>query len=183
MSRKSSIDELPERILAEINLMLAEGKWTLDQIVDYLSEAGHPKSRSAVGRHKQDIERVAGRLRESRQITDALTQELGEAAAQGRQGRLLVEMARTLVFDLLMKLQRDGDDALEPRDVAFLGKGLAELGRALRFDQDFETRIREQVAKEEREKAAKVADTAAKKAGISAETRKTIERDILGLTR
>ena len=69
------------------------------------------------------------------------------------------------------------------RDAAFLGKGLAEMGRALRFDQDFETKIREQIAAEERQKAANVAGKAAKKAGISEASRKEIEETILGLKR
>lgn len=187
MPRKSSIQMLPKDVLARLNAQIADGTRTLDQLVAWLDEQGHERSRSALGRHAQKIEQVQARLRQSREITEAVTAELGDASTQGKQGRLLVEMTRTLVFDMLVKLQEldeNGDPAmLDPKSVAFLGKGLAELGRALRLDQDFETKVRDQVAKEEREAAAKRADGAAKKAGISDEARRQIEEEILGLKR
>lgn len=169
MPRKSSIKTLPEAVLARLNFMLAEGVTTLDDVVAWLDDQGHPRSRSAVGRYKANLDKVAARLRESREITEALTKELGSAAAQGKQGRLLVEMARGVVFDLLMKIQDADGEGISSMDVALLGKGLAELGRALRFDQDFETKIREQVANEEREKAASTAADVGKRLGLSQE--------------
>ncbi|WP_316978038.1 DUF3486 family protein [Shumkonia mesophila] len=180
MPVKSTIKTLPEAVLARLNFMLAEDALTIDQVVAWLDEQGVPRSRSAVGRYKQDLDKVARRLRESREITTALTKELGDAAAQGKQGRLLVEMARTLVFDMMMKMQ-DVKAGLSAMDVAFLGKGLAELGRALRFDQDFETKVREQVAKEERQKAAETVDKVAKSQGLTAEQAAFIRGSILGV--
>lgn len=181
MSRKSTIKTLPDTVLARLNFMLAEGVTTLDDVVAWLDEQGHPRSRSAVGRYKANLDKVAARLRESREITEALTKELGSAAAQGKQGRLLVEMARGVVFDLLMKIQDSDGEGISSMDVALLGKGLAELGRALRFDQDFETKVREQVAKEERQKAAETVVEAAKSQGLTAEQAAFIRGKILGV--
>lgn len=153
MPRKSTIEtQLDDDDKGDLGKLIASGKWTLDGLLEWLGERGYEISRSALHRHVKKTERVAARLRESRAVTDALVAELGDAAAQGKQGRLLVEMTRSIVFDLLMKIQDATDESgaaqLDAKDVAMLGKGLAEMGRALRFDQDFETKIREQVAKE-----------------------------------
>ena len=166
MPQKSRIEtELTEAELAEFNRLLATGRLTIDALVIWLECRGYRISRSSVGRYAQSFEQVASKLRESRQVTDALVAELGDSIAQGKQGRLLVEMTRSRVFDLLMKLQ-DDDDGLDPQAVMQLGKGVAELGRALRLDQDFETKVREQVVKEVVDKAIAAAQAGAKKAGV-----------------
>lgn len=191
MPRKSTVTALlPPAELRDLNEMIGSGRYTLDGLVEWLAERGYTLSRSALHRHGVDVRKVAEKLQQSREVTQALVAELGDAAAQGKQGRLLVEMARSIVFDLLMKLQTaEGDaPALTPMDVAMLGKGLAELGRALRFDQDFETKIREQVEKETRAEAAKKLDGAIKEAavagekGLSAERAAQLRRDILGMS-
>lgn len=185
MGRKSSIKTLPKDVLARLNALIADGSLTLEQLTEWLDQRGHRRSLSAVHRYAKEIEKVQSRLRQSREITEAVARELGDAATQGKQGRLLVEMARGIVFDLLMKLQdassENGKAALDPRDVAFLGKGLAELGRALRFDQDFEQKIRDAAAREAVEKAADSVDSLAAREGISKKTRDTWRRQVLGL--
>lgn len=185
MPRKSSIQTLPQETLDQLNKQIAEGTRTLDELTEWLDEEGHPRSRSSLHRYSQQQEKVLAKLRQSRQITEAFAKELGESSTQGKQGRLLVEMARSLVFDLMTKLQEAEDGtAIDTKDVAFLGKGLAELGRALRFDQDFETKIREQVAKEYAERAVAAAQKLAKEKGVKLgkEALEQIRRDV-GITR
>ncbi|AUG53928.1 hypothetical protein CSC3H3_15285 [Thalassospira marina] len=190
MASKSKIEtELSEDDLKDFRHLMATGRCSIDGLVDWLGKRGYEISRSSVGRYSQNFERVAARLRESRKITEAVTTELGEAAVQGQQGRLLVEMTRTLVFDLLIKLQEaqdseDGDGAeISAKDVMMLGKGLADLGKALRQDQDFETKVREQIAAEERKKAADIVEQAASKAGkgLSRAAVDSIKAEILGV--
>jgi len=178
------MDTRPPAILAQVNFMVAEGEWTIDDIVAYLADAQQPRSRSAVGRHAQKVEKAARRLRESRQITEAVVAEMGDAAVAGKQGRLLVEITRTLVFDMLDKFE---DGAMDPQSVAFLGKGLKDLAAAARHDQEFESKIRAQVAQEEREKALAAVEEVAAEAvannepGFSAETVDAIRRQIMGV--
>lgn len=189
MAPKSKIEtELSEDDLKDFRHLMATGRCSIDSLVGWLDKRGYEISRSSVGRYSQSFERVAARLRESRKITEAVTSELGEAAVQGKQGRLLVEMTRSLVFDLLMKLQpkegEDGDEVgISAKDVMMLGKGLADLGKALRQDQDFETKVREQIAAEEREKAAEIVEQAASKAGkgLSRAAVDSIKAEILGV--
>lgn len=180
MSQKSSIKTLPADILARLNFLLSEDAVTLDQVVAWLDEIGHPRSRSAVHRHKQTSEKVAARLRQSREITEAVARELGDSATQGKQGRLLVEMTRAHVFDFLMELE---EGALDPQSIAYLGKGLAELGRALRFDQDFELKLRELVARELVAKLDGAVEQAARagEKGLSTERIAQLRRDFLGV--
>ncbi|MGB0747171.1 MAG: DUF3486 family protein [Magnetospiraceae bacterium] len=178
MARRSSLETLPPKILAQVNFLIGDGRYTIDDVVAHLQEIGEPRSRSAVGRHAAKINLAAARLKESRAVTEALVTELGDSAAQGKQGRLLVEMARSLVFDVMTALE-PGD--INAKDVANLGKGLAELGRALRLDQDFEEKVRTQVAKEEREKAADTATKVAQQNGLSADTVAAIKAEILGI--
>ncbi|MCA1973376.1 MAG: DUF3486 family protein [Caenispirillum sp.] len=182
MAPKPKIEtELGEKDLAEFRRLLATGRLTIDGLTLWLEGRGYQISRSAVGRYAQNFEEVAAKLRQSRQVTDALVAELGDAAAQGKQGRLLVEMGRTLVFDLMMKLHSAEDgETIDTKDVQQLGKGIAELAKALRYDQDFEIKVREEVRRQEQAKAAKVATGVAKEAGLSDEMANAIARKILG---
>ena len=181
--------ELPEDLRKELDGIIATGKMGCTALTEWLNDHGYDISKSSVDRHIQKVEAVAEKIRQSREITGAIMQDLGESATQGKQGRLLVEMTRNLVFDLLMKLQSIEDTVkdpegnpipeIKPKDVALLGKGLAELGRALRYDQDFEEKIREQVARE----AADKLEGALKKEGVrpDPEALKRIREDVYGI--
>ena len=183
MAVKSKIEtELSSDDLKEFRHLMATGRCSIDDLVGWLAKRDYEISRSSVGRYSKNFERVAARLRESRQITEAIATELGESAIQGKQGRLLVEMTRSMVFDLLMKLQDEEAD-LETKDVMMLGKGLADLGKALRNDQDFETKLREHIAAEERKRAADMVEKVAAKTtkGLSKEAVSAIKAEILGV--
>lgn len=102
MGRKSSLRRLSPEILQEINRILSEGRLTLDELLEHLRGMGVDTiSRSALGRQKQRIDKVAAKLRQSREIVDALVEKAGPSAAEGKQGRLLVQMLRKLVYDHL----------------------------------------------------------------------------------
>lgn len=176
---RSSIEmELPPETKAEFDRVLATGRLTLDGLVLWLQGKGYEISRSSVHRYKGRFDRMAERLRQSREVTQALARELGDVAEQGRHGQVLVEMARTLAFDMMNSLPDDAQ--LDPKDLALLGKGLAEMARAARLDQDFEQKAEEIKAKATRE-AASTAVTAAKAAGLTDDLARQIEAKILGV--
>jgi len=189
MPRKSSIATLPDSVRKRLDFLIAEGALSLDDLTAFLDGAGHARSRSAIHRHAQKLEQVSARMRQSREMVQALVPDLNDAKEQGEQGRLLVEMARVLVFEFLMKLQPDPNDPdaapqIDAKDIANLGKGLAELSRALRLDQDFEVKLRTVVEKEEREKAAAAVEEVAAglgEQGLSANTVAMIKAQILGI--
>lgn len=168
----------------ELGRLIASRAWTLDGLLEWLGERGYEISRSALHRYSVTVRKAGERLRQSREITQALARELGDSAAQGQQGRVLVEMARSFVFDLLLRLQdQEAGDGIGPKEIAFIGKGLAELARAGRFDQDFEVKVeamRRQMAEEAAEAAVEEVRTAG---GLSADAEERIRARILGLAR
>jgi len=186
MGRKSSMDTLPDSIKKRLDFLIGEGALTIDVLTAWLDEQGHPRSRSAVGRHKRKIDRVAARLRQSREIVEALTPEIGEAVSQAKHGRMLVEMLRGQIFDILMALQPDPDDpdtepTIDTKTIANLSRSVAQLSRALRLDQDFENKIRERVTQEAREAAAAEGGRALAQKGLSAEEIRFWREDFLGV--
>ncbi|MBB4287787.1 phage protein Gp27 family protein [Roseospira goensis] len=185
MGRKSRIDtELSPDDRAEFRRLLGSGCLTIDELTDWLEAHGYDISRSAVGRASQRQAALAARLRETRAITDGLAAELGEAATQGRQGRLLVETSRSLVLDFLTRADT-GEGGLDPKDVMMLGKGLAELAKAARYDQDFEQKVevraRKLAAEMAAAKAGEMVEKAGPSAGLSAETIARLKADFLGM--
>ena len=82
MGRKSSLRRLSPEILQEINRILSEGRLTLDELLEHLRGMGVDTiSRSALGRQKQRIDKVAAKLRQSREIVDALVEKAGPTAS------------------------------------------------------------------------------------------------------
>jgi hypothetical protein len=152
MPRKNTVRRLDPRLRAEVDRLLAAGRHSLDQILEHLRALGeaNPPSRSALGRYAQNFEKVAARLREGRETARALAQELGAQTLEDKQGRILVESMRTLVFDL-MQTRLAMEEGIEPsvQEISLMARSVRELSQAIRMDQDFAARIRE----EERKKA------------------------------
>ena len=185
MPQKSLVDILltPED-RKSFDSLIAEGRLSIDGLVDWLTERGYEISRSSVHRHSTRISAVAEQLRQSRAVTDALAKELGDSAAQGEQGRLLVEMTRSMVFEFLSQTNEDGTmRVLDTKSFMMLGKGLAELSKAMRLDQDFEDKIAEKVAARVKAEAVEVIEKAAKanQKGLTRDTAEFIKAQILGV--
>ena len=184
MPAKSSIRTLPPEILAEVNRIVGEDKWTLDELVAYLRQAGHPRSRSALGRYKQQLDKVAERMRRSREITDALMREIGPGMTDGKTVRMLVEILQSLAFDFLLNQSDEKDaDALDSRDFMHLGRMLKDMAASMKIDTDRELKLREAWAAE----AAKKLDEAAEESeqagepGLTRERIEQLKREFLGV--
>lgn len=186
--KTSSITALPAPVLKEVNRLLASGKWTLAQIVEYLAEAGHPVSKSSVHRHQQKLDKVAAKLRRSREMADALVAEIGPAATEGKTGRLLVEILQRIAFDFMMKRleSEDGEDAeggdgggedLGAQEFMFLGRALKDLASAQKIDVDRELKIRRDVVR----KAGVAVDKVARKRGLTKGAVDELKAEFLGL--
>jgi hypothetical protein len=99
----------------------------------------------------------------------------------GQVGVLINEMIRTLIFELMVKLQ---DKEIEIEDAPELAKmiknlanGVERLERAASENEKREAEIRKQAAAEAAETAAK----SATKAGLSTDAVAQIKREILGI--
>lgn len=177
MGRKSSLRRLPPEVLQEVNRILSEGRLTLDELLVHLRGMGVDTiSRSALGRQKQRIDKVAAKLRQSREITASLVQELGANSTEGEQGRLLVETLRGMIYDHLEARIVEGEPG-DPKSFMALARTLKDMAQANRLDQDFEAKVRERVQKE----TVKAVEDSAREAGLSAETVEAIKGRILGI--
>ena len=183
MAPRSKIEaELSPEDRAEFDRMLATGRLSVDGMVTWLEGKGYEISRSSAHRYSQKFEAEAQAIRESREVVKALATELGESAVEGQQGRLLVELARDLAFKWLMDIRKEGG-SIDAKDIAMMGKGIAEMAKALRLDQDAEEKarkVREEAERAAKKEAAAATSTAAKAAGLTAETADSIVKHILG---
>lgn len=184
MGQKSTIQTgLEDNDRKALDRLIATGKMSLNGLLVWLGERGYDISRSALHRHVKKVEKMGAKLRQSRAMTEALVKDLGPDITEGKQGRLLVEVLRSLVFDHLSKqVEGAGDDA-SAGDFFFLAKALKEMASASKIDLDRELKIRADAENKATAAAAarveEVLKTAASK-GITKETQDAIIDGILG---
>jgi len=178
MARPSSIDQLPRDVREIIGQLRMNGV-TIDSILDKLKELDVDVSRSALARHTQKIDAIAERVRESRAAADAIMDRLG-ASTDNRQARLNIELMHASLMSLLAG--EDGDDVvLSAQDAMFLGRALKDLASASKLDQDREIKLRDEIARQERQKAAEKAEDVARSNGMDAKQVAFIRAQILGV--
>lgn len=176
MPRTSTIKRLPPGIKEAIDDRLKAGI-PLDDIVAAVRGLGADVSRSAVGRYKQEFDKVGERLLRSREISAVFVEKLG-AAPEGKQGRLIQELMQTVVFDLLLKTgSDDGDIALDPEAIMFLARSIKDLASAEKTSADRELQIRKQLVKDAADAGAK----AGASLGLTAAGQAAIRAGILGI--
>jgi len=186
VGRQSSIDRLPEEVQAEIGRLRQKGH-TIDDILVHLRgmegvEALERVSRSALGRHIKEMDEIGERLRFTRQVSEMLNRHIdgapGSAATQ-----LNVELMQGQLTEMVMKLERGV--TLDADSFGKMCKGIADLTRASKTNQDFiaaaEKRAAERARAEALTEAADKAEACASQAGLSAERAAQIRRDVLGL--
>lgn len=190
MAKLSTIDALPEEVRLEIGRLRQNGR-TIDEILAHLRQLDGiaPVSRSALGRHLQNMAKVGERLRRSRQVAEALVKELGDAP-ESMAARTNIELLHTAVLDLFMKAE-DGSPELDvggsaalngnPQGVMFLAKALDHLTRASRSNEDFIARAELRATERAKREAATAVEAVARERGISAETLQAIKAGIFGV--
>lgn len=166
--RPSRIDGLPPEIRAYIDRRLREGATQAavrTETAGMLAEIDEaPLSAGGLNRYTSRVERAGRRIRESRAAADAWVARYGEEAASGNVGRLVIETLRTVVHDLVHRME-EGLDADEPPSVAAINELALAVQRLERADEL-------SVARERQLRAALAAEaeTVARAAGISDDT-------------
>lgn len=199
MPRKSNIDKLPKHVVQAVEFELAEANKTLDDLVLWLEDQGYEISRSSLGRYKKNFDEERAFLKESRDIAEAFARELGANTVSGEQGQLLVEMMHGLIMRFIreqMRAGRDGEDGgatgMDTEGFMQLARAIKDMQQANRFNQDFTVKLREEIRREEKEKAEAAArkrlDEAMDKADTDGggdpayqATLKKIRRDVYGI--
>ena len=142
MPRTSKVRRLPPELREQLHAMLDAGH-TLEEITAHLKALGADVSRSGLGRYKQQVDKVAARLRESRAMAEAVMERMGAQAATGKSGAALIEMLTTLTSDYLLR-RMDDPDAGEGELGAALSQPVHPLVQAVQqgdlegWDQDFQ---------------------------------------------
>ncbi|MDK2598649.1 DUF3486 family protein [Pseudoalteromonas obscura] len=184
--KPSKIDMLPEHIKSTIDEMLRDAGNSQADILfavnQLILDAGLPEeatiSRSGLSRHAQKTEAIAKHLRETRAASEALVAELGDKP-MGDTTKLIVEMARTQLFQLFQRQMLEPDSA-ENIDLDMLKDAMLAAQRlestAMKAHQR-EKDIRKAFAEE----AAAAAEESAIQAGLTAEGAQQIKNQILGI--
>lgn len=171
---RSSIHRLPPELRAEIDRLLADGRFTIREVTAHLQELGADVSKSAVHRYSQEFEKVAADIRLAREMAVAIGREL-ETMPEGDAGRLAIESLQALL--LRARMQVATADELNVKEIAELSRAAKDLSTALKSNVDVELKIRTRAAKE----AAEAAGEAAKAAGLTADTVDAIKASVLGI--
>lgn len=164
MPRQSNIRRLPPELRDLIHRKMDEGA-TLEDIRNALAALGAEVSRSGLGRYKQQVDKVALRLRQSRQMAEAIVQKMGPHATEGEQGRFLVQMLTTITGDYMLRRMEEGGEDVDVDEIKSLARALKDTSAASRYSQDFELKIREEARKEAEAKLTKATEQVAAEAG------------------
>lgn len=178
MPQRSKIELLPPELLEQVNLLLE--KATIEQVVDRMKEFGVELSMSSVGRHKQKIETVARRLRDSRVIADAIGKRI-EDQPDDKMATLNIELLHEQIMRMVTA-QEDGEPVdLSIKDVFGLAEALRSLASANKSNADRILKVRREAA-DKTIAAANKALQASGQPGLTKETVDAIKFSVLGAT-
>lgn len=178
MGRPSSVDQLPEEIRERIGQLRGEGH-TIDEIMAALGELDAARiSRSALGRHLKSMEAVGRRMRQSREVANALVRELGSEPAS-RTARLNIELLQSSMLELQLKMA-DGD-VLDPKAIMELGRAVQALTTASRQDVELVKQIEMRATARAKLEAAEDVAKVGREQGLSSRTLDAIKARILGV--
>jgi len=169
MPQRSSITRLPKDVQDKLAGCYKAGL-TLDEIYEALCQYLHEvdgqwqvPSRSAIHRNRQSYEKIAERLRESREIAQALGQEMDELG-QDKTGNVIVDLVREMIFRQ-MRRSADDDEDFDPKSIMQLAKAVKDTASASAITNKEKADIRAQARKEAAEEVARQAKVAADKVG------------------
>ncbi len=162
MPRKSIIKGLPSSFRRELDRLILEEKLSIDELREFIAACdGVDKVpvRSSVGEYAKQVRdearETALALKQSRELARGIAQELGPESVEGDQGRLLVEMLRTFFFRFLDAQVKNPTAVFDSAEFGRMAKALRDTSQAMRLEQDFDKRIRDEARKETESKMEK----------------------------
>ena len=184
--RPSKIEKLPEQVKAFLDAALRDNQYSQSEILEevntQLDVLGEDKiSRSGLNRYATQMERIGKKMRETNAIADAWVSRLGDKPT-GQVGNLLIQMTRSMAFDLALHAQEqeNEDGEQEPVSLGVLKDLSLTIQRLEKASMDSLKREKE-IRKAFAEEAAEAAETAAKSAGLTGAAVQTIKNEILGI--
>lgn len=180
MGRRSSVKAAPDSIRSEIERLLRADKFSLDEMLDILrrqfpDHAASIPSRSSLGRYRQSMDQLMGRMREIDAASRAMVSEFGENP-DDRCGALLTQAVTSLATHVALRANDEPDDVsiVEVRDLARAARNVMDARRvSLRERQDIE-----QIALK---RQATATEKVAKTVGLSDDQWSKLRAEFLGI--
>lgn len=174
---RSSVLKLDPAIKAELDRLLRDGRFTLDQVVAHLATLGADElpSRSAIGRYAKNLEQISARMNRAKEIADRLVEQAGPGLDEGKGLAVLAQGFESLAFDYLASV--DEDAPLDPENLMFFAKAVGEVTRARSAETNRLLKVREATAKS----AAAAAEKVCRQEGLSADVVRKVGAAVLGV--
>lgn len=181
--RASKVDLLPPDIKTRLAMMLRDKQYSqaeiLAEINDLIADLGmdesYQLSRTGLNRYASRMEKMASRIRQSREIAEVWTKQFGEAP-QSDIGKLLMELVKNIAFESTLKMGEDGAE-IEVKDLSELSLIVHRIEQAQAISEKREREIRKEIA----QLAAKTAEEVVVQAGLSQDTVAQLKARILGI--
>ena len=182
MTRTSKIRRLPPELREQLHSMLDAGV-PLEDITAHLKSMGADVSRSGLGRYKQQVDKVAARLRESRQMAEAIMDRMGADAATGKGGAALIQMLTTLTTDYMVRRIDAPDAEMDVDALRALSRAIKDRAQAARATQDYDIKLREAARAEAEAKVLKAVDAVTSETGSTLLTPEQMRERLLAAYR
>lgn len=162
--RGSKVEQLPDEVKAFLDSLLRDRQFTQQEILDEvnkqidalgLSEADK-LSRSGLNRYASKMEAIGKRMRETNAIADAWVNRLGDKPT-GQVGNLLIQMTRSMAFDIALAAQENEDEPASLGMLKELALTIQRLEKAAAASLQNEKEIRKAFAEEVANKVEKMA--------------------------
>ena len=163
MGRPSTITRLPADLREALEAWIRDPAVTQAEATELLNGLlaesypdRPPVSRHAVNRYSLSMDKVGEKMRQSRQAADAWVARLGSEPS-GKVGHPVVEMLKTMVFEINLQLQDTELDADSipgvTRQLRELSLTIERLERASQRNEQRESEVRRRAAEELAQKA------------------------------
>lgn len=187
MAPRSKVESLPEDVRRWLERALTDSGFSgYEALEDMLRDKGYAISKSAIHRYGQKIERRFAAIKASTEAARLLTE--GASDDQDARSEAVIALVQTELFESIINLQEATDEEVNEADrlgmLSSAAKNIATLTRASVNLKKFQSDMRAQIAREERERLleeqkAKL-DAMVSKGGVTLETRQAI-RELFGV--
>jgi len=145
---KSKVARMPREQRDEIERMWREGKFTLDELLEWI-RAKNPEaeiSRTGLGRHLAKYKQTFDRIREAQEVAGRCIEQLGENP-RGDVARMLSQLLGSLALTTLNDLG-EGEKGPDTKDLFFLATAVKNIASAEKTSVDRELKVRKEVKAE-----------------------------------
>lgn len=187
MAPRAKIEALPEDVRRWLERALTESGFSgYEALESMLRDKGYQISKSAIHRYGQKIERRFAAIKASTEAARMLTE--GAADDQDARSEAVIALVQTEMFESIINLQEASQEDLPDSErlgmLSAAAKNIATLTRASVNLKKFQSDMRAQIAKEERERLleeqSKALEASRKDLGVSDDTMRAI-REKLGI--